>query len=57
MNLGIRVARVPAYSPYAVAEHTIALMMGLNRNLVRANNRIADGNFSLDGLTGFDMNR
>ena len=51
----IRVARVPAYSPYAVAEHTVALMLALNRKIVRAHNRIAEGNFSLDGLTGFDM--
>ncbi|RYY27276.1 MAG: 2-hydroxyacid dehydrogenase [Chitinophagaceae bacterium] len=56
MELGIRIARVPAYSPFAVAEHTVALIMGLNRKLVRANNRISEGNFSLDGLTGFDMN-
>ena len=55
-ELGIRVARVPAYSPYAVAEHTVALMLALNRKLTRAHNRITEGNFSLDGLTGFDMN-
>src|SRR6266542_2705891 len=55
-ELGIKVARVPAYSPYAVAEHAVALMMALNRKLVRANNRIHELNFSLDGLTGFDMN-
>jgi D-lactate dehydrogenase len=55
-ELGLRVARVPAYSPFAVAEHTVALMLGLNRKLVRAHNRIAEGNFSLEGLTGFDMN-
>ncbi|RYZ21615.1 MAG: 2-hydroxyacid dehydrogenase [Chitinophagaceae bacterium] len=54
-RLGIRVARVPAYSPYAVAEHTVALMLGLNRKLVKAHNRIREGNFALDGLTGFDM--
>ncbi len=53
---GIRVARVPAYSPYAVAEHAVALMLALNRKLIRAHNRIAEMNFSLDGLTGFDMN-
>ena len=53
--LGFRVARVPEYSPYAVAEHTVALMLALNRKLMRAHNRIRDGNFSLDGLTGFDM--
>ena len=55
-RLGIRVARVPAYSPYAVAEHAVALMMALNRKLVRAHYRIMELNFSLDGLTGFDMN-
>ena len=55
-ELGIRVARVPAYSPYAVAEHAVALMMALNRRLIRANRRVMELNFSLDGLTGFDMN-
>ena len=55
-QLGIRVARVPAYSPYSVAEHTIALMLALNRKLIRAHYRIMEQNFSLDGLTGFDMN-
>jgi len=54
-ELGISVARVPAYSPYAVAEHTVALMLTLNRKLIRAHNRIRDLNFSLDGLMGFDM--
>jgi D-lactate dehydrogenase len=54
-KLGIRVARVPEYSPYAVAEHTIALMLALNRKLIKADNRVKDGNFSLDGLVGFDM--
>jgi D-lactate dehydrogenase len=53
---GISVTRVPAYSPYAVAEHTVALMMALNRHIHRAHNRIREGNFSLDGLVGFDMN-
>lgn len=56
-ELGISVANVPEYSPNAVAEHTIALMMALNRKLIRANNRVKDLNFSLDGLTGFDMNK
>ncbi len=54
-SLGIQVARVPEYSPYAIAEHTIALMLALNRKLVKAHNRIREMNFSLDGLTGFDM--
>lgn len=52
---GISVVRVPAYSPYAVAEHTIALMLALNRKLHRAYNRVREGNFALDGLLGFDM--
>ncbi|MEO6538988.1 MAG: 2-hydroxyacid dehydrogenase, partial [Ferruginibacter sp.] len=52
---GIRVARVPEYSPYAVAEHTVALMLALNRKLIQAHNRIREMNFSLDGLTGFDF--
>src|SRR6202162_4165122 len=51
----ITVVRVPAYSPYAVAEHTIALMLALNRKLHRAYNRVREGNFALDGLLGFDM--
>jgi D-lactate dehydrogenase len=54
-ELGFWVANVPAYSPYAVAEHAVALMLALNRKLIRANNRIRDLNFSLDGLVGFDM--
>ena len=54
-SLGIAVSRVPEYSPHAVAEHTIALIMTLNRKLVKAANRVREGNFSLDGLTGFDM--
>jgi len=54
-RLGMSVARVPAYSPYAVAEHAVALMMALNRRTHRAHTRIRDSNFSLDGLVGFDM--
>ncbi|WP_040727514.1 2-hydroxyacid dehydrogenase [Thiomicrorhabdus sp. Kp2] len=54
-KLGLKVVRVPAYSPYAVAEHTIALMLGLNRKLYRAYNRVREGNFSLNGMLGFDM--
>ena len=55
-RLGIAVARVPAYSPHAVAEHTIALILALNRKLHRAYNRVREGNFALDGLLGFDLN-
>lgn len=54
-HYNITVARVPAYSPYAVAEHAVALMMALNRRIHRANSRIREGNFSLSGLVGFDM--
>lgn len=54
-RLGLRVARVAEYSPAAIAEHTIALMLALNRKIVRAQSRIRDMNFSLEGLTGFDM--
>jgi D-lactate dehydrogenase len=54
-HLGIDVVRVPAYSPNAVAEHTIALILAINRHIPRANNRVRDGNFSLDGLVGFDL--
>ncbi len=54
-RLGITVVRVPSYSPNAVAEHTLALMLALNRHIPRAHNRVRDGNFSLDGLVGFDM--
>ena len=54
-RLGLTVVRVPAYSPNAVAEHTLALMLTLNRKIHRAHNRVRDRNFSLDGLVGFDM--
>jgi D-lactate dehydrogenase len=52
---GIPVVRVPAYSPYAVAEHTVALLLALNRKIHRAYNRVRDLNFSLNGLVGFDL--
>jgi len=54
-RLGLTVVRVPSYSPNAVAEHTLALMLTLNRKIHRAHNRVRDRNFSLDGLVGFDM--
>ena len=53
--LGLAVTRVPAYSPHAVAEHTIALLLALNRRLHRAYNRVRDHNFSLSGLVGCDL--
>lgn len=52
---GLTVMRVPAYSPHAVAEHTVGMMLALNRGLHRAYVRVREGNFSLDGLLGFDM--
>jgi len=51
----INVVRVPAYSPHAVAEHAVALMLSLNRHIHRAYYRVRDLNFSIDGLVGFDM--
>ncbi|HEX7240228.1 MAG TPA: 2-hydroxyacid dehydrogenase [Longimicrobiaceae bacterium] len=52
---GIVVARVPAYSPYAVAEHAVGLILALNRKIHRAYNRVREGNFALEGLLGFDL--
>ncbi len=52
---GIKVVRVPAYSPYSVAEHTIAMILTLNRKTHRAYNRVKEGNFALNGLMGFDL--
>ena len=54
-DLGIQVVRVPAYSPEAVAEHTVGLMMTLNRRIHRAYQRTREANFSLEGLIGFNM--
>lgn len=54
-ELGIVVTRVPAYSPHAVAEHTVALLLTLNRRIHRAHNRVREFNFSLAGLVGFDL--
>ena len=52
---GLTVVRVPAYSPYAVAEFTVALILALNRRIYRAYTRVREGNFALDGLLGFDL--
>ena len=54
-RLNLAVVRVPAYSPHAVAEHTVALILALNRKLPRAHARVREGDFSLDGLLGFDL--
>ena len=54
-KLGLRVVRVPAYSAHAVAEHALALLLTLNRKTHKAYNRTRDFNFSLNGLTGFDL--
>lgn len=53
--LGFAVTRVPAYSPHAVAEHTVGLLLTLNRKIHRAFNRVREHNFSLNGLVGFDL--
>ncbi len=54
-SLGIKLVRVPAYSPHAVAEHAVGLILTLNRKLHRAYNRVREGNFALEGLLGFDL--
>jgi D-lactate dehydrogenase len=54
-ELGVAVVRVPEYSPFAVAEHAVALVLALNRKIHRAHARVREGNFSLDGLLGFDL--
>lgn len=55
-RLGMTIVRVPAYSPEAVAEHSVGLMLALNRKIHRAYARVREGNFALEGLLGFDMN-
>lgn len=54
-KLGLTVVRVPEYSPYAVAEHAVCLVLALNRKIHRAYSRVRESNFSLDGLVGFDL--
>ncbi len=54
-RLGLTVVHVPEYSPHAVAEHTVALILALNRHIPRAYNRVREGNFSIEGLLGFDL--
>ena len=54
-RLGLAVSRVPAYSPHAVAEHAVMLLLALSRHICRAQARIRDGNFALDGLLGFGL--
>lgn len=54
-RLGMTVMRVPGYSPHAVAEHAVALVLALNRRIHRAYNRVREGNFALTGLLGFDL--
>lgn len=56
-RLGLTVVRVPEYSPHAVAEHAVALILTLNRRTHRAYNRVREANFSLDGLVGSDLYR
>ena len=52
---GLTIVRVPAYSPHAVAEHAVALILTLNRKIHKSYNRVREGNFSLERLTGFDL--
>src|SRR6516165_8126665 len=54
-ELNLTVTRVPSYSPHAVAEHAVALILALNRKIHRAFNRVREFNFSLNGLVGFDL--
>jgi D-lactate dehydrogenase len=54
-KLGLKVVRVPEYSPYAVAEHAVGLILSLNRKIHRAYSRVREGNFSLEGLVGVDL--
>ena len=54
-ELGLKVTRVPAYSPHAVAEHSLALILSLNRKTHRAYSRVRDSNFTLRGMVGFDL--
>jgi D-lactate dehydrogenase len=54
-DCGVSITRVPAYSPHAVAEHTVALLLSLDRRIHRAYNRVREQNFSLNGLVGFDL--
>ncbi len=54
-RLGLKVVRVPAYSPHSVAEHAVCLLLALNRKIFRAHDRVREMNFSLEGLVGFDL--
>ncbi len=54
-ELNLKIARVPDYSPYAIAEYTLALILALNRKLIPAHSRIMEQNFTLNGLVGFDI--
>lgn len=55
-RLNLRVANVPAYSPYAIAEHAVSLLLALNRKLITSNQRVKQFNFNLNNLVGFDLN-
>jgi D-lactate dehydrogenase len=56
-ELGVRVANVPEYSPYAIAEHAVALILALNRKIVIASHQVRQNNFTVDKLIGFDLHR
>ena len=54
---GIHVVNVPEYSPYAIAEHTVAMVLAMNRKLVMADEQVSNHNFTIDNLVGFDLNK
>jgi len=56
-RLNIKVSNVPAYSPFAIAEHAVALLLALNRKLIESNNRVSHYNFGLNNLVGVDLNQ
>lgn len=56
MRLGIKIAHVPAYSPYAIAEYAVSLLLAINRRLILSNYRVKQFNFDINNLTGFDLN-
>jgi D-lactate dehydrogenase len=56
-RLGIKVANVPSYSPYAIAEHAVALLLAINRKLIESSRRVSQFNFNLNDLVGYDLNK
>src|SRR5690606_7845521 len=56
-NFGVEVANIPDYSPYAISEHAVALLLALNRKLIDSHKRVSGFNFDINGLTGFDLHK